>query len=727
MQMPSLFNGISGIKAHATALSSVADNLANQSTTGFKVTRPEFRDIMANQFYNGTKSVQQIGNGALVSPFNIMTQGSLLGTDQPLDLAINGNGFFAVKPELGTTFYYTRDGSFSIDSMGFMVNDLGYRVQGAMGGGSASLGDLQFDFNSAVARPTSEVQWALNLNASDNKLHAQAQDVDPGDPSTFNWQYGVRAYDAQGDSHDLVTYFQRLESYVGDAPAGSAHVWKASVFENVGGVYTPNPLYPTNSYFLHFDTNGHLMGTSLAYGATGDSFRSDAGVTSGSAPVSNRLGETLGFSGASDVAYATRAGLTFAGGTTGVETVTIGGVAFSLGVNATAQDAANDLAEQINHSAVAAYAVASGGGVTIYADPGAAAMDLAVSGSGLTLDGSTSLNELVADLTSGLAASGAIDLTGLLAGGTVGVAGTIFTEGIDFTDAVSLAAAINGAGLGVTASENNGNGVYLTADAVGAAGNAIGLAASGGVVGSGASLAGGVDDSAASLVDATVHSQGGRSYLRLARSDTGAAATLTTGAANTLGEGLGLDFNAYTELTAAGEGTTSAESEGQAQLSFNFGAASQDIVFNFMPEASNGTTQSAGVNEVVYMQQDGTNLGALESVSVDKLGNVIGQYANGDQQVIASLTLVGFKNAAGLQRKGDNLWAATEAAGEPVLGLAGGVEGLGTIESGALEQANVDLSREFVAMINYQRAYQANTKSVAASDEMLKEAINLKR
>jgi len=70
--------------------------------------------------------------------------------------------------------------------------------------------------------------------------------------------------------------------------------------------------------------------------------------------------------------------------------------------------------------------------------------------------------------------------------------------------------------------------------------------------------------------------------------------TLTTGAANTLGEGLGLDFNAYTELTAAGEGTTSAESEGQAQLSFNFGAASQDIVFNFMPEASNGTTQSAG-------------------------------------------------------------------------------------------------------------------------------------
>ncbi|MFH1057424.1 MAG: flagellar hook-basal body complex protein [Pseudomonadota bacterium] len=728
MQMSSLFNGYSGIKAHTSALASVADNLANQSTTGFKGTRPEFRDIMASQIYNGTSAVQQVGNGALVSPYNVMTQGSFMGTDQPLDLAISGNGFFTVKPETGTEYYYTRDGAFRVDSEGFLINDLGYRVQGAMGGGSASLGDLQFDFNSAVASPTSEVQWALNLNAGDTEVHDQGLDVDPTNPDTFNWQYGIEVYDAEGNSHNLVTYFQHLDSYSGDAPADSAHVWKASVFENVGGVYTANPLQPTNNYYLHFDTDGRLVGTSQAYGATGDSFRSEAGVNSASAPVSNRLGETLGFSGASDVAYSTRADLTFAGGTAGTETVTVGGVTFTLGPHGSAQQAANDLAEQINNSAgVAAYAVANNGSVTIYADPGAEAMDVAASGSGLTLDGSTGLNELVNDLTNGLAASGAIDLTALAAGDSVSVAGATFTEGVDFTDAATLAAAINGAGLGVTAVDNGGNGVYLGADAVGAAGNAITLTATGGVLVSGASLAGGVEDSAASLVDATVYTQGGNNYLRLARSDTGVAATMTTATDSTLGAGLGLDFNTYAELTVASVGTTSAETEGLAAMDFNLGATTQNIAFNFAPEASDGTTQSAGSNEVVYMQQDGTNLGALESVSVDELGNVIGLYANGEQEVVASLTLTGFANAAGLQRKGDNLWAATEAAGEAVLGLAGGTEGLGTIESGFLEQANVDLSKEFVAMINYQRAYQANTKSVSASDEMLKEAINLKR
>lgn len=729
MEMPSLFNGYSGIKAHASALSSVADNLANQSTTGFKTTRAEFRDIMASQLYNGTSAVQQVGNGALVSPFNIMTQGSFVGTDQPLDLAINGNGFFAVKPEMGTDFYYTRDGAFHIDSMGYLVNELGYRVQGSLGaGGAAGLGDLMFNFNTAVASPTTEVQWTMNLNASETKVNDQATDVDPSDPSTYNWEYGTTVYDAEGNSHNLVTYFQRLDSYTGDAPADSAHVWKASVFEDVNGVYAPNPLYPTNSYFMHFNTDGHLVGTSMAYGATGDSFRAEAGVTSGTAAISDRLGENLDFTGASDVAYSTRAGVSFAGGTAGTETVTIGGVTFTLGVNATAQDAANDLAQQINNSAgVAAYAVASGGAVTLYADTGAAAMDMAVSGTGLTMDDSTTLNELVADLNNGLAATGAIDLGGLGAGDTVSVGTATFTQGVDFTDAASLAAAINAAGLGVTASDNGGTGVYLAADTAGDAGNAIALAGSGGVLVSGASLAGGVDDSATSLVEASVNQYGGSSYLRLGRSDTGAAATLATGATNTLGEGLGLDFNTYTQLTTADVGTTSAETEGLAEMSFNFGTVTQDIAFNFNPEASNGTTQSAGNNEVVYMQQDGTNLGALESVSVDDQGNVIGQYANGDQQVVASISLVGFKNPAGLQRKGDNLWMATEAAGTPVIGLPGGAEGLGTIKSGNLEQANVDLSREFVAMINYQRAYQANTKSVSASDEMLKEAINLKR
>lgn len=728
MQITSLYNGMSGIKAYTNAITSVSDNLANQSTTGFKATRALFGDIMASQLATGTDSAEQVGNGVYVNMNNVMSQGSIVDTDSALDLAINGQGFFVVKPETEDGFYYTRDGSFGVDAEGYLVNQLGYRVQGSMGpGGGAGTGDLQFDFSTVQVQATGLFEMTLNLNADDSEYHDQDEAAVPSDTDSFNYAYGLTAYDANGEAHQLVTYYQRLDSYSGDAPTGSAHVWKATVYELENGVYTPNPLTPTNSYYLHFDTDGHLAGTSLSYGATGDAYRSEAGFSSSAGNVSDRVGESLSFTGASDQTYTTRATVSFAGATAGTETVTVGGVAFTLGANANATAAANDLASQINNDAtLGVYAVANAGVVTLYAKSAAASSDLAVSGVGLTLDDDTTLAQLVSEINSGLAATGALDLTNLAAGDTVTVAGTTFTEGVDFTDAATLAAAINAAALGVTASDNGGNGVYLTASTVGAAGNAIALAAGGTLGVSGATLLGGLDDSATSLVEATSLLSNGTTYLELARSDTGTAATLTTGATNTLGAGLGLDFNTYTQITAAADGTTSAETEGEVELAFTFDGAEQAITFDYTPADSAGSTQSAGSSEMVYVSTDGSEMGALTSITVDKYGNVIGTYGDGSTEVLASVTLAGFKNPEGLQRVGDNLWAATAAAGEPVYALAGGEEGLGTIEAGALEQANVDLAQEFVNMINYQRAYQANSKSISTSDEMLKTAINLK-
>ncbi len=728
MQITSLYNGMSGLKSYTTAITSVSDNLANQSTTGFKASRALFGDIMARQFATGVDNAEQVGNGVYVNTNNVMTQGSIVDTDSSLDLAINGNGFFVVRPQTDNGFYYTRDGSFGVDAEGYLVNQLGYRVQGSMGaGGAAGTGDLQFDFTTTYAQATSLFELTLNLNASDTKYHDQDEAAVPSDNTSYNYAYGLTAYDANGGQHQLVTYYQRLDSYSGDAPTGSAHVWKATVYELENGIYTPNPLTPTNSYYLHFDTNGHLVGTSLSYGATGDAYRSQAGVTSSAGVVSNRLGESLSYTGASAQTYTTRATVTFAGATTGAETVTVGGVTYTLGVNANATAAANDLASQINNDAtLGVYAVANAGVVTLYAKSGAAASDLTVSGAGLTQDDDTTLAQLVSEINSGLAATGALDLTNLAAGDTVTVAGTTFTQGVDFTDAATLAAAINAAGLGVTASHNGGNGVYLTASSVGTAGNAIALAASGTLGVSGVTLSGGLDNSATSLVEATSLVDGGTTHLELARSDTGAAATLTTGTANTLGAGLGLDFNTYTQITAAADGTTSAETEGAVSLAFTFNGAAQNITFDYTPADAAGSTQSAGSSEMVYVNSDGADMGALTSLTVDKYGNVIGTYGDGSTEILASVTLAGFKNPEGLQRVGNNLWAATAAAGVPVYGLPGGAEGLGTIEAGSLEQANVDLAQEFVNMINYQRAYQANSKSITTSDEMLKTAINLK-
>ncbi|MBI5522951.1 MAG: flagellar hook-basal body complex protein [Desulfarculus sp.] len=729
MQMPSLYNGISGVKAHSNALNSVSDNIANLSTAGFKGTRAHFSDIMASKLYTGQRLAQQVGNGASEFTSNWMEQGSLQTTDSPLDMAIEGAGFFTLRKPKGASLFYSRAGQFHVDQEGYLVNAQDYRVQGGLGG--PGLGDIQIPTGVSGGTATSQVDLSINLDAGDERYHTQATDIDPNDAGTYNFTQTVKVYDGQGEEHAIATYYQRLDTYAGPAPAGSATVWKASTFELTDSGLVANPLYPSNTYFLHFDTDGQLVGTSINQGAIGDSFTANPALNGAGGQVSNQLGETLSFTGSGNAqTYHTTATVTFTGATLAGDTVTVGGTTITLGAHAGAQAAANDLAGQINaNSALGFYAQANAGVVTLHAKSGATAAGLTASGANVTVDADTTLTQLVNGLNNGQASTGSLDLTAMAAGATVTVAGTTFTQGVDFVDAATLAAAINGAGLGVTAADNGGNGVFVTANAVGQAGDAIALAATGGVVASGANLQGGMDDSATTLVQASVYTGGGRSYLRLGRTDTGAAATLTTATGNTLGDGLSLDFDAYTQTTVASDGQSSSETEGQVELAFSLGtpAAAQNIGFNYNPTEASGTTQSAGNSEMVYLYQDGAGSGSLDRVEVDKQGNIIGYFSNGDIRSLATVTLTAFTSPQELMRWGDNLWMATEAAGPPVLGQAGDEAlGLGTIQGSALENSNVDLAKEMVNLINYQRAYQASTKSITTSDEMLKTAINLK-
>jgi flagellar hook protein FlgE len=729
MQMPSLFNGISGVQAHSNALTSVSDNIANLSTSGFKGTRATFSDIMASKIYTGDKQVQQVGNGSYEVAHNVMDQGTMEITDNPLDMAIDGQGFFTLRQPKGSTLFYSRAGQFHLDKDGYLLNAQDYHVLGGIGG--AGLSDIQIPTTGSGGNPTSKVDLAINLDAGDTNYHTQATAIDPNDASTYNFTQDVKVYDSQGNEHDIATYYQRLDTYTGATPAGSSTVWKAESFEQTAAGAVPNPTYPTNTYFLHFDTDGHLVGTSIDQPAVGDSFTASPGLTSSASQVSNQMGETLGFTGAGAAqTYSTTATVTFNGATLAGDQVTVGGTAITLGANATPQAAANDLAQQINsNSALAYYADANAGVVTLHAKSPATAANITASGANISVNDTTSLSQLLTGINNGQASSGALDLSALGAGDTVTVAGTTFTQGVDFTDAATLAAAINGAGLGVTASQNGGNDVSLAANAVGLAGDAITLTATGGVVTSGTTLQGGLDDSATSLVQASVTTSGGKSYLHLARTDTGAAATLTPGASNTLGSGLSLDFNTYTQTTIAADAQGSAETNGEVALTFNLGTpvAAQAINFNYNPTASSGTTQSAGNSEVVYLQQDGLATGSLDRLEVDKQGNIIGYFSNGDARTLATVTLTKFTSPENLKRRGDNLWMATTEAGPPVTGQAGDeTKGFGDIQGSALENSNVDLAKEMVNLINYQRAYQANTKSITTSDEMLKTAINLK-
>lgn len=122
---------------------------------------------------------------------------------------------------------------------------------------------------------------------------------------------------------------------------------------------------------------------------------------------------------------------------------------------------------------------------------------------------------------------------------------------------------------------------------------------------------------------------------------------------------------------------------------------------------------------------DGQEL-ELENFSIDNTGTILGTFSDGNAYVLGRLALSSFANPDGLEKAGDNLYNATANSGLPQYGGPSD-DGFGMVRSGFLEMSNVDLATEFTEMIVASRAYQANTRSITTSDEMLQELINIKR
>jgi len=137
------------------------------------------------------------------------------------------------------------------------------------------------------------------------------------------------------------------------------------------------------------------------------------------------------------------------------------------------------------------------------------------------------------------------------------------------------------------------------------------------------------------------------------------------------------------------------------------------------------TTQFNSASVVIGQDQDGYGAGELVRVSIDEEGTVIGNYSNGESIKVARVALAKFSNPGGLESMGGNMFAETGGSGAPRIGTAG--SSLGKIFTNALEQSNVDLAQEFVKMITTQRGFQANSRIITTTDEMLGELINLKR
>ena len=125
--------------------------------------------------------------------------------------------------------------------------------------------------------------------------------------------------------------------------------------------------------------------------------------------------------------------------------------------------------------------------------------------------------------------------------------------------------------------------------------------------------------------------------------------------------------------------------------------------------------------------KDGNQAGSMTGYSIDGNGIIRGTYSNGQSKILAQIPLANFKNPAGLEKVGSNLFKETGNSSE-FDGIGNEVSALGSrIQSGALEMSNVDLSYEFSEMITTQRGFQANSRIITTSDEMIQELVNLKR
>jgi flagellar hook protein FlgE len=181
------------------------------------------------------------------------------------------------------------------------------------------------------------------------------------------------------------------------------------------------------------------------------------------------------------------------------------------------------------------------------------------------------------------------------------------------------------------------------------------------------------------------------------------------------------------------DGKLNVDETTMSNLNFRGAQPNQKITFNFGDAIQtrggtglSGSTQYGSDSQVFKQIQDGYAAGTLTNFSIDEAGTVSGAYSNGETRPIAELAVARFENNEGLYKTGSNRFKEAVKSGQPLIGKAG-LAGRGKVVSNSLESSNVDLAGEFVKMIQTQRNFQANSKSISTSDEMLQDILTLKR
>ncbi|WP_086480849.1 flagellar hook-basal body complex protein [Oceanospirillum sanctuarii] len=701
--------GISGLSAAKKNLNTVGNNIANASTVGFKRSRAEFADVYAKSGLGSATGLT--GNGVRVS--NIAQQfgqGGTTFTQNSLDLAIDGSGFFIVKDGNGTTSY-TRAGMFGIDKEGFVISSTGQKLQGYpanANGDDISVGvidNIYISQSNVEPNATSKVDIAFNL---DSRAEPPTNYIfDANDSDTYTHIYPSVLYDTLGNSHTMTQYFVKQPPYLPEygeptraiqTLIGAARYGVEGVMDGTGNYTSINEgenIFPGDAGAS--GNNGAGVDDTLdsdiqaIFDAVGSGF-SIAGNFDGSDPISSAdaNGNNDGTADTSEIEaeYANRIG--------SIKTALEGMVDSSSG-------RIKEFYEEV-YSAINDYLPTVPGTITKGVFDGALSeLENTLSGGQRAYAG---IDKVTGDLRSNVLTAGADPLTDELNLGNLRTAfnAPYTTLGEDYQaqyDAI------------VTELESRRDANPGTEEA-------------------------GVYQLALNALQDVEKDWG---------DDTAASETMLK-VLNAL-ESEAAENRWHMYVSVDGEMVTDANANTPEYFSFNFtefGALDEPLptmkIKDWVPKDGLGnqngsdepqifeidltnTTQFAGAFGANSLYQDGYATGELAGLDIDESGTIIARYTNSQTQLIGQVALANFRNEQGLTPVGGTMWAASTTSGDPVVNEPG-VSIAGNIMSKALEDSNVDLSEELVNMIIAQRDYQANAKTLQTADTITQTIINLR-
>jgi flagellar hook protein FlgE len=754
--MRSLWAGVSGLQAHQIALDVEGNNIANVNTAGFKYSRASFADLLsqtqkiatAPQGTLGGKNPMQVGLGTQVNAITkIFKQGSVQTTDKNTDLAIQGDGFFIVSPDGGKTYKFSRNGDFTFDADGNFVDNNGYIIQGWVR--DSDTGEIDAtapiqDLNVAPglttpAEKTSYIDLKANLNSGmeiENKSPIYTLD-----PNHY-------AYDFDEDNNvlDGGNTGNGTDGLDDDPAPGDGTADEDYVNEN-----SPSK--------INLNEDGTIIERSEDMGVLfndgGEAFN-----------LQNGQGIHIGF---------TSARVTSTNAITGLapipqDSLTINGVTVpSSAIPAgPAADVANTLASAIN-------AVSSKTGVSAEVN--------ATNNIILTNDNTDDIKNI--EVTSTSAANGFVNTDDnapmkkfIYSDGTVQSIGWSNTAPSDSdiyyfrtsedlrhgmqqlardlsvdggaADENATEIQINSLGQFQITMPDDGDGstdsMRITVDGYSDSTNNISenslfTAAFNSIQGympegdNTMKISQGIYAAThASSVD-IFDSLGTKHTVRIEFRKTGytqeggtewkffinvpSPSEINTVEPKNMVEGV---------MTFNDDGSLSSYTPASLNFTANNGSApNQNVTLNFgTSNQFDGVTSFDSQSNTSGISQNGFPGGDLSGIRIDETGTLIGSFTNGRSFGLARVAMAKFTNNEGLESDGGNVYIQTSNSGDPIIGQAS-TGGRGFVQASALEMSNVDLSRSLTQLIVVQRGYQANTKTITTSDQILNTLLQLKQ